>query len=354
MTYLPTHTHYREDNSMKNNSTIIFQFIVLVMTLSYVTGCGSTAQQIDMSWPLPPEQPRIKFVEILQDENYFPKSMWQKIIESLLGAEPSKRLAKPYGVVADATGTTYVTDTGLGAVVVFDKQQKKIRTIGDSGQGRLAIPSGITASDTLIYVSDSKQRRVYGFTFAGDLRMVFGSDTLFVTPAGISIDEQKKKLYIVDSGKHSVHVFTVEGTYLFSFGSRGPDDGMFNYPTNICVKNGKIYVMDTMNFRVQIFDMNGVFLSKFGSVGNSPGFFARPKGIGVDSDGHIYISDAGFDNFQIFNEKGEILLFVGNAGRQPGEFGLPAGLYVDKNDMVYVVEQLNARVQVFKYLKSKD
>ena len=338
---------------MKNKMMLLSQFIILVVVLSYATGCGSTSQQIDMFWPAPPEQPRIKFVEILHDENYFPKSTWQKIVGSFLGADLSKRLVKPYGVVADATGTTYVTDTGLGAVVVFDKQQQKIRTIGDSGQGRLAGPSGITASNTLIYVSDSKQRRVYAFTLAGDLRLIFGSDTLFVTPAGISIDDQHKKLYVVDSGKHCIHVFTVEGVYLFSFGSRGSGDGMFNYPTNICVKNGKIYVMDTMNFRVQIFDMNGVFLSKFGSVGNRPGLFARPKGIGVDSDGHIYVSDAGFDNFQIFNEKGEILMFVGNAGLQPGEFGLPAGLFVDKNDMVYVVEQSNSRVQVFKYLKSK-
>jgi DNA-binding beta-propeller fold protein YncE len=338
---------------MKNKNALFLEFIFLLLILSRTTGCGSTSQQVDMSWPPPPEQPRIAFVEILQDENYFPKSTWQKIMGSLLGDDPSKRLAKPYGVVADATGTVYVTDTILSAVIVFDKQQKKIRTIGDSGPGRLAVPSGIAIADTLLYVSDSKQRRVFCYNTNGDLKLVFGQDTVFAAPAGIALDSTKSKIFVVDAGKHCVHIFSVDGKYLSSFGHRGSEDGEFNYPTNICIKNGKIYIMDTMNFRVQIFDMHGMFLSKFGSVGNRPGFFTRPKGIGIDSEGHIYISDAGFENFQLFNEKGEILMFVGNGGTKPGEFGLPAGLFIDNNDRIYIVEQSNSRVQVFKYSRSK-
>ncbi len=324
--------------------------LIFSYAISMMPGCGSPQQQVELSWPPPPDQAHIKFIEILKDEDYFPRPLWQRIFGGLLGADPAKRLAKPYGVVADATGAVYVTDTILGAVVVFDKTEQKIRTIGDSGQGRLAVPSGITANDSLLFVSDSKQRRVYVYTFSGELKRIMGNDTLFVTPAGICMDETMTKVYVVDSGKHCIHIFSIDGTYLSSFGHRGSDDGAFNFPTNICIRNGKIYIMDTMNFRVQVFDSTGIFISKFGSIGNRPGFFARPKGIAVDSNGNIYVSDAGFENFQIFNEQGQVLMYVGSAGINTGEFGLPAGIFIDRKDRLYVVEQSNSRVQVFQCL----
>jgi len=43
---------------------------------------------------------------------------------------------------------------------------------------------------------------------------------------------------------------------------------------------------------------------------------------------------------------------VGSVGSGPGEFFLPAGLFIDKRNRVYVVDQGNARVQVFQYLRA--
>ena len=87
----------------------------------------------------------------------------------------------------------------------------------------------------------------------------------------------------------------------------------------------------------------------FGEAGSGAGFLYRPKGIGVTKDGFIFISDAEFHNFQIFDEDGNIYLFIGQLGSEPGDFSLPAGLCIDQNNNVYVVDQLNKRVQKFKY-----
>jgi len=89
-------------------------------------------------------------------------------------------------------------------------------------------------------------------------------------------------------------------------------------------------------------------------VGDRPGTFANPKGIAVDSDGHIYVTDAAFSNFQIFDQEGRILLFVGELGAWPGYLHLPGGIAIDENDRIYVADQLNARVEVFQYLRSAE
>ncbi len=90
----------------------------------------------------------------------------------------------------------------------------------------------------------------------------------------------------------------------------------------------------------------------FGEAGSGAGYLFRPKGIGVTKEGFIFVTDAEFHNFQIFDEDGNVYLFIGQLGNEPGEFSLPAGLCIDLNNNIYVVDQLNSRVQKFKFLNA--
>ena len=57
-------------------------------------------------------------------------------------------------------------------------------------------------------------------------------------------------------------VFTREGQFLFSFGSKGEGNGQFNGPTGLAVDAlDNIIVADWGNSRIQIFDQYGSFLS---------------------------------------------------------------------------------------------
>ncbi len=339
----------RNFKATKTAVRLVQSFLLLSFVL-FLGGCAASVQRTELFWPPPPEKPRIEFVEILRDGNYFGTSFFKSFLAAFLGQSRRDRLFKPYGVAVDSMGRVYVTDTGLGQVFVFDKVEKKVRMIGDAGEGKLSLPTGITIGDSMVFVSDSRLKRVFGYDLQGNLKMAIGAKDEFVSPSGLAYDEGTKRLYVVDTGKHEVRVYDRSGKFLFSFGKRGGGDGEFNYPTNIFVRDGKVYVMDTMNFRVQIFDLNGKFLYKFGSLGDRPGYFSRPKGIAVDSQNHIYVVDAAFDNFQIFDDKGQILLFIGTAGSGPGEFDLPAGIFIDQHDFIYVVDQLNSRVEVFRFL----
>ncbi|MBI4522581.1 MAG: 6-bladed beta-propeller [Deltaproteobacteria bacterium] len=311
-----------------------------------------TEKPADLVWPVPPEQPRIRFVRSLCCLDDFGKSGRDAWLESLFGSSGTLRMSKPYGITTDKDGKVYVTDTGFRTVWIFDEKAKKITTLGG---GALGTPIGVAVdAKGKAFVSDARGQRVHVFDATGKQVMVLGQKDEFGNPAGLAIDRSTNRLYVANSKLHKIRVYDTEsGKFLFDIGGRGSDNGKLNFPTNIFVRNGRLYVTDTGNFRVQLFDLDGSFLKTFGKVGDTFGQFARPRGIGVDSEGHIYVADSAFDNFQIFNEEGKILLFVGSRGSDPGFFSIPSGLHIDDQDRIYVADQYNNRVQVFQYLSEK-
>ncbi len=317
-------------------------------------GCATQApeKKEDLVWPLPPEQPRIRFLQVYSHFDHFGKSGSDAWLEGLFGTPGSVSMSKPYGITTDKDGRIYVTDTGLGAVWVFDGKAKKVSFLG-AGQLRTPIGVAVDGKGT-VFVSDSRAQRVYGYDQTGKQVMALGGKNELANPSGLAIDVATNRLYVANAKLHIIKVYDVNsGSFLFDIGTRGSDKGQLNFPTNITVKNDKLYVTDTGNFRIQMFDLDGKLLKNFGQVGDRVGEFARPKGVDVDSEGHIYVTDAAFDNFQVFNEEGQLLLFVGGKGRDPGSFWLPSGLHIDEKDRIYVADQYNGRIQVFQYLSEK-
>jgi DNA-binding beta-propeller fold protein YncE len=332
----------------------------LILGAFALAGCASAApkQVGELVWPLPPEQPRIKYLESYSRRGHFGTAGTDRLMEVLLGEDPRarERMVKPYAVTTDAKGRIYVTDTGIGVVWVFDAEKKEVRFLGDSGQVRLATPAGVAVDARgVVFVADAKLDKVFGLDESGKLVLAIGTPGEFYSPSGLAIDRASGRLYVADAGRHKIRVYdSADGKFLFEFGERGTEPGKFNYPTHLFLKSGRLYVSDTMNFRVQIFDLDGRLVGKLGEMGANLGQFARPKGVGVDSEGNAYVVDAAFNNFQIFNSGGELLLFVGRVGGQPGEFWLPAGLAIDERDRILVVDQYNRRLQVFQYLGERS
>jgi DNA-binding beta-propeller fold protein YncE len=306
---------------------------------------------ISLVWPLPPEKPRIKWLESISTSRDIGADKQSALQRFVVGFEaPKIMMEKPYGITVDREGRIYVTDTGKNpAVHVFDKKAKKAWQIGAKGRVQLQLPIGVAVDDQegTVWVSDAKARVIYAFAINGDPISAIGQEGEFQNPTGLAIDSKRRVLYVADSRAHVVKSYRLDGTPLATIGGPGNKDGYFNFPTNVAVDHaGRLWVVDSMNFRVQVFE-DGKFVKKFGELGDSPGTFSRPRGMGFDSEGHIYVADAAFNNYQIFDDQGRLLLYVGNGGANPGQFHLPAGMFVDKNNRIYVVDQLNARVQVF-------
>ncbi len=343
------------DGAQSRSRHLFVAVICLGLLAALSSGCATSPSEkkdIDMVWPLPPDEPKIKFVDVI----YSVDDLGEKkgIAESLFGDEKADYFSKLYGVAVDSEGKIYMTD--VGRVWVIDMKKKDYKFIGvEPGLGRVRFPIGVaTSSDGRLFVADVSADRVFVYS-NGKYVASIGHEGELNGPSGVAVDEKRNVVYVVDVKKHFVNVYSLKDySKIRTLGTRGDNPGEFNYPTNIALDaEGNLYVVDTGNCRVQVFDPSGKYMRSIGKLGDNPGELARPKGIAIDSEGHIYVLDAAFNNFQIFDKEGRLLLAVGSAGAEPGKFLLPAGIAIDRDDKIYVINQAPASLQIFQYLGEK-
>lgn len=338
------------------------QMLMLCFLVLGLTGCTTTpSEPVEESapeplvWPLPPEQPRIRYLGSLNSLEDLSGKDQRSLRDILMGEEEDdgeRALQKPYGVHSDSRGRVFVADTGLAGLPVFDIKSGTVSFWGVAGLGALTKPIGVTSEPGgPVYVSDAADHRIVKFDVDGGYMTAFGGKEELPGPSGLVWSESSQRLFVADTKLHQVLAYTREGVLDFAIGERGLDEGQFNFPTNLATDGeGRLYVADSMNFRIQVFDGSGSFVKAFGQLGDRIGNFNRLKGIGVDTEGHLYAVDASYNNFQIFDQEGRLLMYVGGAGRGPGQFYLPAGMHIDRNNKLFIADQYNRRIQMFQYL----
>jgi sugar lactone lactonase YvrE len=329
------------------------------------TGAFFTHAEGRIVWPPPPEQPRVEYLgefagAIKASGNRTFANAWN---EFLYGPENPPSLVTPHAVAMNADGTRLaVADPNALCVHILDFDRQTYHRIADSPAANvlLACPIGVVWAGEELYIVDSELHavlRVAGVDWKADRSesgtasvSLIAQDTLH-RPAGIAYNAANDRLYVTDSGLHSVLVFDRSGLLVKSFGERGGGEGQFNFPSQIaCSPDGAVLVADSMNFRVQRFSAEGEFLSVFGKKGDATGDFALPKSVAVDAQGSIWVVDAQFENVQAFTADGRLLMVIGGEGHGPGEFWLPAGVTIDAWQRMWVADSYNRRVQGFQLL----
>jgi len=211
------------------------------------------------------------------------------------------------------------------------------------------------------------------------------------SPWGVAVNK-RNEIAVTEKGNNRVQLFSSDGTYLRSFGTKGDKQGEFDFPTGIAfdIKNEDIFVVEGNNHRVQLLSERGEYLSQFGGKGNRDHRLGRPLGLSVDSDGNVMVADYGdklikkfspsgqflckiggegsvkgpwhcvqHDNLlivsdaeensiKVFSREGDFLFKFGRKGEGDGEFNTPRCLSVNKAGHLMVCDKLNHRVQVFE------
>ena len=88
----------------------------------------------------------------------------------------------------------------------------------------------------------------------------------FSRPVTITYDPSN--IFVLDARDNEVKVFSKDGSFRFSFGSKGQGPGEFNGPCDMDILMDKIYIADGANRRVQVVNKKGKYLSGFNT-----GFF---------------------------------------------------------------------------------
>lgn len=310
-------------------------------------------------FPPPPDEPRFVFEQMLINSSQVVPEDSDAVLRRALTGESSsgENFGKPYAIAVHK-GRIFVSDTAQRMVKVFDIAQGKFFHIGTDEPGQLNKPMGLdVAEDGTLFVADITAKAIMVYNRDGKFLRKLGDPKTFDRLSSVTVDAKGERLYLVDIGgvnsdRHVVHVISAkDGSTIMDIGRRGKDDGEFNLPRDTALgKDGRLYVVDGGNFRVQVFDWDGRFIKSFGGIGKQPGNFARPKEIASDRDGNVYVADAAFGNFQVFNPDGELLMFVGSRSETngPGRYMLPSGIYVDEDGRVYMVDQWFRKIDIFR------
>jgi DNA-binding beta-propeller fold protein YncE len=302
-------------------------------------------------WPAPPDQPRIKLLGTIADSGDLKasKSGYEAFKTALRGGRPSIKFSGPHAVAVQGPNMLAVADSAGRAVHIINLDDRTHTVITGFADQQFAIPLGVTWVGERLFVTDAQRHEVIELNALGEYHNRFGGDVL-TRPVGIVYVPERKQLYVVDGGSHTLKVFALSGELVKTVGQRGTAPGELNFPTHISCSGNRLLVADTGNFRVQLMDLDGASLKTIGQKGDGAGDFSLPKGVGFDRDGHVYVVDAQFENVQIFDDTGRLLMAFGEEGGEAGEFWLPAGIAIDAQDRIWVADSGNHRLQVFAYM----
>lgn len=156
------------------------------------------------------------------------------------------------------------------------------------------------------------------------------------------------RIYVADTGTHTIIVFDIPRRKLFRFGVREPGD--LKKPSGLALDGEmNVYVADSERREVVVYDSLGLFQRIVGS----PEDLERPTGVAVSRDGErIYAIDRSFNESEkhrvvVYDKAGKKLQVIGSRGSGDGQFNVPLQGAVAPDGTFYVLDSGNFRVQAF-------
>lgn len=268
------------------------------------------------------------------------------------GRDAASQFRRPHDVAVGPDGDVYVADLGNGRVVRVEPDGTLVGTFGSGlwGAGRIDSPTGVAVGpDGRVYVADTGARGPHGklVILSPDLSKI--DKEVFYKPGDAPIMTRiyGDKLYVASIG--GVHVHSLEGDELNSWGGFGRADGQFSYPNGIALlPDGTIVIAESNNKRLQFFDPRGKFLKAVGEPPGSStdrsGLFGLPMGIAADDRGILYLCDAFDYEIKILGPDGAPFASVGQYGSSSGQFDAPGGITRAGPGRFWVADELNNRV----------
>lgn len=323
---------------MKQKYTVLRITAVAIAAL-LLTACGSQpvskGPKHSVFYPPLPQQPRIQYLTTITTEEDIAGKKKQDLSSFLIGGTSRNRLLRPYAV-AHEKDFIYVTDAKFKKIVTIDLKKATMGFFPSERMGTLAEPMGLFVdADGSKYVADLGRGQVIVYDSQNKYLRTYGAPNEYKV-TDVVVDGER--VYVCENGTHEILVLDkASGKVVQRIGGRGQEEGKFRFPSFLSLdQDGNLFVTDPLNFRVQMFNRNGDFVRFFGYPEAGPGGMVRPKGHVVSRDGKLYIADAGMEIVQIFDVAStDPLLAFGKHGSGPGGTDMPYNVDIDYDNVAY-------------------
>ncbi len=325
---------------------------------------------------------------------YSPSCVFSTVTHvSYVAGGKAPRIFNPQGVVADAAGNIYFSDShhqviyrmsSSGTVNILAGQPDCPGSAdGKGNQARFRYPHGL-AADAVgnIYVADSGNNTIRKITpvgmvttLAGCARITGSSDgkgsvAQFKHPTGVAADSAGD-IYVADMFNHTIRKITAAGqvTTLAGFpGMDGSTDGRgksarFNFPSGIAVDHsGDIFITDMFNNAIRKATPDGTVTTLAGRAsyvaGHADGTgaqaqFSHPRALAVDGEENVYVADTDNNAIRLITTTGKVTTLAGeirHCGDTDGcgavaRFWHPVAIALDRTGNLYVADLDNAAIR---------
>jgi RHS repeat-associated protein len=254
------------------------------------------------------------------------------------------------GLVADALGNVWVSDTENSRLEEFNSKGEFVRIAGSSGEGsgQFKTTYGVTVdSSGNVWATDEGNSRVEEFTGGGAFVKMFGwgvsngeskfeictsscraglhgsGNGEFYVPEGIAVDS-KGNIFVADRGNKRVQELNSEDAFVRSITKPEEKEGPFYLGLD---SSGNLWVAYSWDNKIGEFDSEGKLIRTWGTAGSEEGKLNDPYGVAVGPEGNVWVSEYGNNRVQVFTPTGEYLYKFGSKGNGPGQFNdSPHGL----------------------------
>lgn len=282
----------------------------------------------------------------------FPVRQLGGVVEAFSG------LVGAWGTAINSKGEVIVSECSGHRLNIFGRDGHKVRSFQAVvyGCNKIRYPRGVSVDGdgNILVANAGNELPVLKFNGNGEFLASGGTKGnergQFRDPKGIAFNLINNKVYVADV--HKVLIMNSDLTFASSFGQ------FTNAFSIACDSKGNVYVGDSEKKNVKVFTAEGqlvktILTHKAGSSGKKGGRSesgpgpVSPVGLAVDSLGLMYVSDDIAHQVLVFSPEGVLLAAFGKEGSFPGDFRKPRGIAVTKIGMVYVCDYNNCRVQVF-------
>ena len=211
---------------------------------------------------------------------------------------------RPTSLAFDKAGALWILERSIGRLLKLDASGAGVLGVGSNGRrnGQFDSPNDfVIASDGSVYVADSGNGRIQGFSADGVFFKLIdrGLQEKLGRPTALALDE-KDNLFVLDSSRGSVTVYSAAGEPLREFGNDpAREDERLRDPVALLVTQEELFVLSPD--RVRVYSHEGRLLRAFATAGNGAGELAQAEAIVARDASSFFIAERGEARVQLFS-----------------------------------------------------